>query len=139
MTNYTENKQYYELVAQWQIEKVAEQQANARRLTVEKKILDIISPDLKESGTNNFLGGLKVLTGLAATCDKEKVNNLYQKYVNNCLPVIEFPYTHKWEPAVKLLNNLRDNNPAVYNQYFAETLTIKPKKPAFEVNKKELN
>ena len=139
MTNYTDNKEYYGLVAQWAVEKKLEQQANSRRLAIEGRILTIIKPDLKESGTNNFFGGLKVLTGLAATCDKEKVNNLYQKYINNEIPVPEFPFKHKWEPELKTLNALRLNIPVVYNQYFLDAVTVKPKKPAFEVKISELN
>ena len=138
--NYYENADYFSLVAQWAIEKKLEQQANARRLDIESKLLSVVKPTaLKESGTNNFLGGLKILTGLAASCDKEKVNNLYQKYINNELPVSEFPFKHKWEPDLKVLNNIRINIPATYNQHFLDAVTIKPKKPAFEVKKSELN
>ena len=139
MKNYHEDINYIELVTQWTHEKRAEQQANARRLIIERKILDMISPDLKESGTNNFPNGLKVLTGLATVCDGTKVNNLYQKFINNQLGVTEFPFKHKWEPETKMLKELNEKDSYIYNKFFAETLTIKPKKPAFEVKKSELN
>jgi len=87
-----------------------------------------------------FEKGNKLGKGRTPKADKEKVNNLYQKYISNELGLVgEFPFIHKWEPSLKHLNILRSNDPSFYNKYFAETLTIKPKKPAFEVKKSELN
>lgn len=131
----TYNAEYHELVLQWQIEKKSEQQANARRLNIEKQILEYVRYNLKESGTNNFPGNLKILTGIIATCDKNGVTNLYQKFINNELNVPEFPFRHKWEPEVKMLNKIREDDSFLYNKHFSNVITFKLKKPAFEVKK----
>jgi hypothetical protein len=135
MTDY--NKDYALLVTRWAIEKKAEQQANSKRLEIESKILAIVNSELKESGTNNFPNNLKILTGFTATCDGQAVNNLYQKYINNELNIgtFDFPFKHKWEPHIKTLDEIHAFDASIYNKYFADVVTIKPKKPTFEVKK----
>lgn len=130
--------EYKQLVEEWSLQKLLEQEANTRRLEVEGKLLAIIGKDLRESGTNNFPNNLKVLTGLNATCDKEKVQNLYIDWkatatIDRAMP--DFPFKMKWEPDLKRLEEIRKFNPNIYNQYIADCVTIKPKKPAFEVKK----
>lgn len=128
--------EYKELVDQWAIEKASESQANARRLEVERKLLAIVGIDLRESGTNNFPNNLKILTGLNATCDREKVAHLYNQFNYAPLSNYVFPFKIKYEPDLKKLEELRKNNTEIYNNYIADCVTIKPKKPAFEVKKK---
>lgn len=131
--NYAENTEYQELVASWALYKKQEQEANAARLAVENRLLDIVGNDLKVEGTNNLPGGLKVVTGMNTTVDNTKAAVIYQNFLAGQTTLDIFPLRQKWEPDTRAIKELVANKPEVYNQYFAEILTIKPKKPGFEV------
>lgn len=133
MKEYEDNIEYINLVAEWNIHKQAEKQANAKRLQVEEKILQIVKPSLKESGTNNLPQNLKIITGLAATVNKEAVNELYKKFINNELDVQEFPFSHQWAANLISLESIRLSKPSLFKQLFASVFSVKPKKPSFEV------
>lgn len=124
-------------ILQWVEAKKQEQQANARRLTIERVMLENLN--LTNSGTNNFEYGLKILTGFTATCERDKVSELYNKWQNGQLMVANFPFAVKWEPNIRELNVISHNDPILYTQYIADCVTIKPKKPTFEVNISKLN
>ena len=138
MINYIEHEKYNDLVKQWELEKKAEGFARTRRLAIENALLAIVSPELKDAGTNNFPGGLKIMTGFNLTCKQEEVSMLWETYRNDGLDSIkDFPFRIKWQPDAPMLNSIRNEHPDVFNSVFTNIIEIKPTKPTFILKKGE--
>lgn len=136
MTNYENNNEYLNLVKQWEIYKRDEKYANEKRIEIEKKICELVKPDLKEKGTNNFPEGLQITTGETVSVDNARVNQLFQEYVMSGVVdmySIEFPFKIKFEYNNKLGEKYKSDNLQSYNLMIAPLLTTKPKKPSFTI------
>ena len=126
---------YFELVKKWQDLKNQEKIANENRLEVEREILLLVKDELKDKGTNNFPASLKITTGFNAEWSQEKIFEVYDNCIMGGLWLPFFPFDKQWKENNKKLSILKEDHLDLFNKYFADALTLKPKKPAFEIKK----
>ena len=133
---YEKNAEYTKLVSQWQKYKETEQLCNDGRIRTEKAILEIVGKDLAEKGTNNFPCGLKITTGMTESWDADVVDRIKNQFDEGLVELPFFPFKQEWKPDNKKLALINEDMPDVFEKVFSEALTIKPKKPSFEVKEK---
>ena len=135
---YETNKNYLKLVAKWLEYKELETLANQGRIRSEKEILEIVGKDLKEKGSNPFPGGVKITTGMDEKWDSNLVNDIYQRWSDGEIATLPFfPFITDWKPESKKLSILKETmSEAAFYKIFSDALTIKPKKPSFEIKVK---
>jgi hypothetical protein len=69
--------------------------------------------------------------------DGECVNQLSEKFNSNELNLPFFPFKKEWRPDNRKISLLKETMPEIFNNTFAEALTIKPKKAAFTISEVE--
>lgn len=121
------NNKLLELVEQLKKAKAVERQANANRLQVESEIYKLVEKDLKETGVNNFDGGLKITTGYTAKWDMEHVQEMY-----DAGEITVFPFIQTFKPDNKLINSLEKINKSEFVK-LQEAVVLTNKKPSFEI------
>ncbi len=134
---YENNTEYLAAVKKWQEYKNLERIANEGRLKTEKAILAMVGKDLKEKGTNNFPEGLKITTGMDEKWDIDCVDRIKAQFDDGLLTIPFFPFKQEWKPDNKKLSIINESMPEVFTKVFSEALTIKPKKPSFEIKEKK--
>ena len=133
---YENNAEYVAAVKKWQEYKDLERLANEGRLKTERATLAIVGKDLKEKGTNIFPNGLKIVTGMDEKWDMDCVSRVKVQFDDGLLSLPFFPFKQEWKPDNKKLSLINETMPDVFTRVFSEALTIKPKKPSFEVKEK---
>lgn len=119
----------------WRAAKTKEQDGNKDRLIIEKLIQELC--DLPEKGTTSLDTGLKIVTGVSASCNSGEIDKLYNQWTTGMIPNAVFPFRAKWEPTLSELAVISSNDPQCYHRFYADVVTIKPKKPSFELNFKK--
>lgn len=131
---YENNPEYQGLLNRWRSNKALEVSANADRIKTEKAILAMVGKDLNEKGTNNFPYGLKITTGMTESWDMKIIDSQFNEYENGTIKELPFfPFDKTLKANNKKLALLKEENSKAFYKIFSEALTIKPKKPAFEI------
>lgn len=135
MTDYFTNREYYELVAEWANEKRLEKVANERRLKIEDELTRRLGASYRESGVNNFPNGLKITTGLnySVTASFDDITNVYNDVLRGNLELRQFPFKQEWKLENAKVKSTFEESPELYNKYISSLVSVKPKKPSFEV------
>jgi len=134
---YENNDAYINAVKSWQTSKGDEKRANAKRLLAERDILKIVGKDLNEKGANNFPLGLKITTGMSESWDMGLVDRVKNQFDDGLVDIPFFPFNQQWKPDNRKLALINESTPHVFVGVFGEALTIKPKKPSFEIKEKK--
>ncbi len=117
-----------DLFAQWNAYKLAEKDANEKRLAVEALILKKYKKKISAEGTTH-LDGVSIVTGYDRKWDQKKLEAIKKKLGNKSFP---FKTEYKEVRAEsKVLEEAEDKGEW---EVFADALTIKPKKPSFKSN-----
>ncbi|CAB4214243.1 hypothetical protein UFOVP1454_29 [uncultured Caudovirales phage] len=128
------HEEYQDALADWTEAKDKETHYNQMRLNAEKKILAIkeVAEEVsaKNSGTIHFQGGLIVKTGLIDTWDNDFLN-MSELVFNSML--IDFPFKRTWKPNNPEIKRIREDEPALYQDYILPALTVKAMKPGFSI------
>jgi len=135
MTDYFTNREYYELIAEWANEKRLEKVANERRLKIEDELTKRLGDKFRESGVNNFPNGLKITTGLnySITASFRDISEVYKDVLRGKLEARHFPFKQEWKLENAKVKSAFEESPELYNKYIASLVSVKPKKPSFEV------
>ncbi len=117
-----------ELATQWKEQKAALKAAQESLLQTEIAIYDLVKNDLREKGITHFEHGLDVTTGFTESWDEDAVSVAYNAWPQG----VPFPFKGMWKPDAKALSVVKDHSPEAY-RLLQEALTVKPKKPSFNV------
>lgn len=117
-----------ELTVAWSSAKASEEAAKNARYEIECEIYNLVQNQLKESGVNNFPGGLKITTGISRKWDQEKLSMLAQGWPKDQ----RFPFAIQWKEDSKRVSILKEDSPDLYEQ-LEDALTTDVKKPTFAV------
>lgn len=117
--------QVYALCQEWIASKNQEKLANAKRIEIENKLIQLAKSDIPTEGSAK-LGDLKVSTGFTRTWDTDILTQIYRKK-----PEV-FPFKVEWKEDRRLTSKLESNSPEIMAIY-AEALTIKTRKPSFSL------
>lgn len=116
--------QAQELAAEWLAEKQKEQAANAARLAIEKKMLQLLAVQEEGSTTHNLQNGLKVkLTGKV----KYKANLDLLKAITSSWPEEVRPIRARLEADEPLLRAIRHDRPDLW-RVLSPAITLEPAK-----------
>lgn len=127
---YESNEQYQATLELWKISKEKEKYFNQMRLEAEEELLEITKAQLKESGVNNFDGGLKITTGLDQKWDNE---SLFAAKLEFDAVGYVFPFEITWKPNNEAIKYTKKYNEDLYKEFLEPALTIKSKKPSFSM------
>ena len=130
---YENNEQYQNQLKTWMEAKECEKRANAIRLQAEKALLQIVKNDLNLKGVNNFPDGLKITTGMTESFEQLDVDTLFIEYEKGRTELPYFPFDTYWKPNNIRMKAIKELSPGFYKKYIEPLLTVKPKKPAFEI------
>lgn len=133
---YAQNKDYQALYAKWREYKNMETMANTGRLAVEKAMVELVSPDLREKGVNHFPNDLDITTGMEEKWSQEEIAIIKSNYDAKQYPNLPFfPFKIEYKPDAAKMKVLKDDMNAVFIKIFSPALTIKPSKPSFSIKK----
>ena len=134
MKSLLRNQEYETALMAWKHAKKTEQEANAARLAAEEAILVFVKDDLRNTGTSHFEGGLKIITALDQRWDNKTLNEAHGEFIQRG---INFPFEVTWKPDSKKIDDIRNNNPDVYQEFLLPALTVRPRKPGFSIKESE--
>lgn len=133
MENLENNKEYKKLVADWQTYKGIESDANATRLKIEKRLLEITKGQLKDKGSNNLPDNLQITTGYSESWNNDAIERVKAQFDEGLTKLPFFPFEQVWKANNKQISALKEMCNDIFEESFAEALTIKPKKVAFKI------
>lgn len=113
-----------ELTTLWLDAKKSEQDANRERLSVEARILELVT--LKDKGTNNLETGLKIVTGYTEKWDQEFISDAASNWTSE----LPFPFKTEFKPVKALLDVIESADAGKYRA-LQKALTLTPSKPSF--------
>lgn len=121
-----------QLVETYRLAKEAADKASDAVTEAQYRIYEAVKAHLPEKGTTHFQG-IKIATALSSKWSQEKLDEIETTWVRKSnLP---FPFKKEWEADGKAVSYIQDNAPDAY-KVLAEALTLKPKKPTFELTEK---
>lgn len=135
----TKEEEIQLLADKWNESKQLENKAKESRLEVEGELLELLKNELKDKGSNNFNGDLKITTGENESWDQALLAGIYTKFTDGEITNIPFfPFDIEFKPNNDKLNILKgDDHRKDFIAVFYEALTVKPKKAAFTFKGKE--
>ncbi len=113
-----------ELTEGWLLAKKVEQDANQRRLTIERQIVALC--ELPEKGTTTLPTGLKVVTGYTEKWDQQVLDDA----AGNWTSELPFPFKTEYKPVKALLDIIEVNDTHKYKE-LQKAVTVTPSKPSF--------
>ena len=120
-----------QLVEAYRLAKASADAASKALTEAQYKIFEAVKASLPEKGTTHF-EGIKIVTGFYDNWDTPQLLEIQKTWEAN----VAFPFKVELKPDSTALKYVKENVPSAYEK-LCVALTMKDKKPSFELTGKE--